>query len=361
MPAPTEPILVTGATGFIAAHIVKQLLDGGCHVRGTVRSLKNSSGVDPLKALPGGSDRLELVEADLTRPGSFDAPARGCGYIIHTASPYVLTVADAQRDLVAPAVNGTREVLAAALRAGTVRRVVLTSSMGALTDEPDRAHVLTEADWNEKSSLDRNAYYYSKTLAERAAWAFMEEEPRPFDLVVINPFMVIGPSLTPSLNTSNQVFVDLMKGTYPWILGLAWGMVDVRDVAAAHILAMTSPSANGRYICAGDTMTMREVVGLLRSHGFDTDRLPTIRLDSSIGSALVRALAFTQSTGAASYLRTHVGRMPRYDTTKIRTHLGMTFRPIRQAILQTMSDLERWGHLPPSRVNRSKTPRRASS
>ena len=264
--------------------------------------------------------------------------------IVHTASPYVLTVADPQRDLVDPAVNGTRQVLMAAQRAGTVRRVVLTSSMAAITDEPENAHVLTEADWNEKSNLDRNAYYYSKTLAEKAAWAFMEQEPRPFGLVVINPFMVIGPSLTSSLNTSNQVLADLLKGTYPGVLSLTWGMADVRDVAAAHILAMTSPSAHGRYICAGDTITMREVVDLLRKNGFD-GRLPKIGLDSSIGSALVRAVAFTQPKGAASYLKTHVGRVPRYDTTKIRTELGMTFRPISQTILQTMTDLERWGHL----------------
>lgn len=346
MPTMSAPILVTGATGFIAAHIVNQLLEIGYRVRGTVRSLKKPGDIDVLKALPGASERLELVEADLTRPGSFDGPASGCASIMHTASPYVLTVADPQRDLVDPAVNGTREVLMAAQRAGTVTRVVLTSSMAAITDEPESAHVLTEADWNEKSSVDRNPYYYSKTLAEKAAWAFMEQEPRRFDLVAINPFMVIGPSLTSPLNTSNQVLVDLLKGTYPGIVSLTWGMVDVRDVAAAHIRAMTSPSARGRYICAADTIAMRQVVELLGLNGFSRYRLPRIGLDSSIASALVRAIVFTQPKGAASYLRTHLGRVPRYDTTKICSDLGMTFRAIPQSILETMADLERWGHLP---------------
>lgn len=345
VPASTT-VLVTGATGFIAAHIVNQLLEGGYRVRGTVRSLKKPGDIDALRALPGASERLELVEADLTRSESFDGPASGCAVVMHTASPYVLTVADPQRDLVVPAVNGTREVLAAAQRAGTVRRVVLTSSMAAITDEPESAHVLTEADWNEKSSLDRNPYYYSKTLAEKAAWAFMEQEPRPFDLVSINPFMVIGPSLTSSLNTSNQMLADLLKGMYPGILSLTWGMVDVRDVAAAHILAMTSSSARGRYICAAETISMREVVELLRKNGFSRYRLPRIGLDSSMASALVKAMVFTQPRGAAAYLRTHLGRVPRYDTAKIRGDLGVAFRPLPQSILEAVADLGRWGHLP---------------
>src|SRR5439155_222332 len=165
----------------------------------------------------------------------------------------VLNSAPPQGGLVDPAVNGTRNVLGACQRAATVKRVVLTSSMAAITDEPESDHVLTESDWNEKSSLERNPYYYSKTLAERAAWTFMDERNRTFDLVVINPFLVVGPSIVPGLNTSNQIFVDLLNGTYPGIVNLTWGFVDVRDVADAHVRAMETPSARGRYICAGET------------------------------------------------------------------------------------------------------------
>ena len=123
--------------------------------------------------------------------------------------------------------------------------------MAAVTDEPDSNRVLTEDDWNTRSSLERNPYYYSKTLAERGAWDFVRQRQPLFDSIAINPFLVIGPSLVPGLNTSNQVFVDLLKGTYPGIVGLTWGFVDVRDVAAAHVRAMDTPSASGRYICAG--------------------------------------------------------------------------------------------------------------
>jgi dihydroflavonol-4-reductase len=300
--------------------------------------------------LPGAAERLELVEADLTRSGSFDAPATGCAAVMHTASPYVLDVRDPERDLVTPAVEGTRSVLTACARSGSVTRVVLTSSMAAITDEPEPDRVLTEADWNVKSSLQRNPYYYSKTLAERAAWSFVEKSRQPFDLVVINPFMVIGPSLVPSLNTSTELFVALANGTFPGILSMAWAIVDVRDVAEAHLRAMERPEAHGRYICAGEVVTMRDLVDLLRRNGYGRYRLPTRSLESRFGTWLAWLASYTRGKGTGTYLRTHLGRVPRYDNTKIRTELGMTFRPAAESILDTMADLEQWGHLPPART-----------
>src|SRR5580692_5452091 len=121
-------------------------------------------------------ERLELVEADLLRPETFPAAVAGCERVLHTASPYALDVKDPQRDLVDPAVQGTRNVLVACKAAGSVRRVVLTSSMAAVTDEPESDHLLTESDWNTRSTLERNAYYYSKTLAEKEGWRFVAEE-----------------------------------------------------------------------------------------------------------------------------------------------------------------------------------------
>jgi dihydroflavonol-4-reductase len=343
------PVLVTGATGFIASRIIEQLLAAGRSVRGSVRSLKKEQDIAPLRALAGAAERLELVEADLLDGGSFDRAAAGCTCVMHTASPYLLNATDPQRELVDPAVNGTRNVLESCERA-SVARVVLTSSMAAITDEPESDRVLTEDDWNTRSSLERNPYYYSKTIAERAAWDFVRHRKPPFDLVAINPFLVIGPSLVPALNTSNQVFVDLLKGTYPGIVGLTWGLVDVRDVATAHVRAMETPAASGRYICAGETASMRTVVGILRKHGWgDRYKLPTIGLDNSIGDLIVRLGSYLQPKGVGSYLRTHVGRVPRYDTSKIRRELGVQFRPLEQTLMDTMVDLERWGHLPAHR------------
>jgi dihydroflavonol-4-reductase len=335
-------VLVSGATGFIAAHIIKQLLEAGHQVRGTVRNPNNAASVDFLKALPG-AERLELVAADLNTPGAFDAYTIDVDYVLHTASPYVLDAKDAQADLVDPAVRGTLSMLEAAAKSPSVKRVVLTSSMAAVTDEPD-GRVLTEADWNDKSSLTRNPYYFSKAEAERAAWAFMEEHKPGFDLIVINPFMVIGPALSSAINTSNQIFVDMAKGAYPAIMAIEWGFVDVRDVADAHIRAMTAPAAKGRYICAAGNLNMRDVAALLREAGIK-GKIPTLDLSGGVGTALMKLASHFQPQGVGSYLRTHLGRVPRFDNAKIRNDLGMTFRDPATSIRDTAADLIKWDHI----------------
>lgn len=340
------PVGVTGASGFIASHIIKLLLGRGYRVRGTVRSLAKGGDHAHLRALEGAAERLELVEADLLTEGAFDAAVAGCEYVMHTASPYTLDAKDPQKDLVDPAVKGTRNVLSSCQRAGTVRRVVLTSSMAAITDEPESDHPLTEADWNTRSTLDRNPYYLSKTLAEREGWRFIAEEKPGFDLVVINPFLVIGPSLSRAINTSNQLFIDLLSGAYPGIMNFTWGFVDVRDVAAAHLLAIETPGAEGRHICAATTIAMRSVVELLASRGFQGHKLPRLGLDCALGDHVVRLSSYAQPRGVGSYLRTHVGRVPRYDNGKIQRALGLKFRPVEQSIIDTLDDLKRWGHLP---------------
>jgi dihydroflavonol-4-reductase len=344
-PVTDKPVCVTGASGFIASHIVADLLSRGYRVRGTVRDASQRDKYGFLFELPGAAERLELVSADLNPPRGFDEAVAGCEYVLHTASPYALDVKDPQKDLVDPAVRGTRAVLEACKAAGGVRRVVVTSSMAAITDEPDSERPLTEDDWNDKSSLTRNPYYYSKTLAEREAWRFAREEEPSFDVVVINPFLVIGPSLTPGINQSNQLFVDLLTGKFPGILSMAWGLVDVRDVARAHRLAIEAPSAEGRHICANATMNMREVVELLRELGYGDFKLPKLGMDCAPGDFMARLSSYFYPRGTGTYLRTHLGRTPRFDNTKIRRDLGLELTPLADTIRDTIEDLLRWGHV----------------
>lgn len=340
-----ETVCVTGASGFIASHLVQQLLDEGYRVRGTVR--REPSSYPHLTELPGARDRLELVTADLLDNDAIERAVAGAVAVIHTASPYVLDVKDPQRDLVDPAVQGTTNVLRACIAGGTARRVIVTSSMAAITDQPDSNHVYTEADWNDESSLTRNPYYFSKTLAERAAWELSSAADGLFDVITLNPFMVIGPSMTPSLNTSNQLIVDVLTGTYPGVLNVAWGFVDVRDVARAHVLALQTASASGRYICANVTMTMQQLVSYLRESGHDRYDLPRRNLQCQLGDFAIRLGSYFQPRGIGSYLRTHLGRIPYFDNAKIRRELDLTFRPIETTIEDTLADLQRWRHLEP--------------
>jgi dihydroflavonol-4-reductase len=340
-----EPICVTGASGFIASYIIRELLGVGHTVRGTVRGLKEGNKYEYLTSFPEAAERLFLVQAELLTKGSYDEAIAGCEYVIHTASPYVLDAKDPQQDLVDPALKGTLNVLQACAKAASVKKVVLTSSVAAVFDEPISGHVYTEKDWNETSSLTRNPYFYSKTMAERSAWDYIEKEKPAFELVVVNPGVVIGPSLVPSLNTSNQILRDILAGTYPMVMSLSWGFVDVRDVAHAHVLAMENENAKGRYVCTGEILSMDEIVNILREAGYGNYKLPNMKMTGTVGNALVKILVSTQPKGVRTFIRTHVGRGVEYDNSKIRQELGITFRPAKESILATVEDLIHWKHL----------------
>lgn len=347
MPSPASTakrICVTGASGFIAAHLVQQLLEQGHTVIGTVRGAAEK--YPYLTGLPGAQERLKLVEANLLEEGAFDDAVAGCDVVMHTASPYVVNVKDPQTELVDPALQGTTNVLRSCAKSSSVKRVVLTSSLAAITDEPDPEKVFSERDWNTKSNLKRNPYYYSKTLAEKAAWDFVEQQTPGFDLVVINPYMVIGPSLGPSLNESNKVLRDMLSGVYPTIMSVNWGFVDVRDVAKAHVQAMDVEAASGRYlVVSDDNLRMSEVVSILKDNGYAGYKLPKVNLASPFGDKIMRLLSYTQPKGSGSYMRTHIGREMRYDNSKVKGELNMQFISAKESILAAAKDLLKWQHL----------------
>ena len=340
-------VCITGASGFIASHIIKQLLEQGYKVKGTVRG--DISKYTYLDELPGANVLLELVQADLLTEGSFDEIIEGCDYVLHTASPYFVNVKDPQTELVDPAVKGTLNVLAACAKAKSVKRVVLTSSMAAITDEPNNNKVFTEEDWNTLSSLKRNPYYYSKVQAEKSAWDFVKSNNTDYDLVVINPFVVIGPSLGPGLNESNKIFKDMLSGGYPTVMSINWGLVDVRDVAKSHILAMETTSASGRYLVSNEAMEMKDVVSFLKNNGFNKYRLPLVNLASPVGDKIMKILSYTQPKGSATYLRSHLSKKMQYNNSKVKRDLGLEFVTAKDSIIDTLDDLIKWKHLPDKR------------
>jgi len=337
------PILVTGASGYVATTTIAQLLAKGYRVRGTVRSLTDATSKYAfLYALPGATDRLQLFAANLIDKGTFDAPAQGCEYCIHIASPFTLKEEDPERDLVIPAVQGTLNVLAACKKAG-IKRVILTSSCAAITDGPDDGKVYTEEDWNMTSSLTRNPYYYSKTRAELAAWDFVEKEGGAMELVTMNPYFIVGQEMnhnkTPgpdALGESNKVLYDLMTGAFPAKMALTWGFVDVRDVAAAHIIAMEQKDCKGRHILCSNMVSMTETADALKKI-YPKAKLPSASLACGPGTALVKIGSYFEHKNVATYLRGHVGKTFVFNGSKITKYdSGLTYRDSKSVIAETV-------------------------
>lgn len=259
-------VCVTGASGFIASWLVKDLLQRGYVVRASVRDPGDSKKIGHLLGLDGAKERLHLFKANLLEDGSFDSGIAGCEGVFHTASPFYHDVKDPQTELIDPAVKGTLNVLGSVARAPSVKRVVVTSSIAAVAynGKPRTPEVVVDESWYSDPNFCRESkmwYVLSKTLAEEAAWKFAKD--KGIDMVTINPAMVIGPLLQPTLNTSATAILNLINGatTYP---NMTFGWVHVKDVAEAHILAYENQSANGRYCLVGSVAHNSEVVGILR-------------------------------------------------------------------------------------------------
>lgn len=258
-------VCVTGAGGFIASWIVKLLLERGYTVRGTLRDPADPKKTEHLSALDGSDERLQLFKAHLLEEGSFDAVVDGCECVFHTASPFYNNPKDPQAELIEPAVKGTLNVLASCKKASSVKRVILTSSLATVvfTEKPLSPDVVVDETSFSIPELCEKAkewYVLSKTLAEQAAWKFSKDNG--IDLITINPALVIGPLLQPTLNTSNQLVLYLISGS-PVYLNYSFGWVNVKDVALAHVLAFEVPSASGRYCMADRVVHFSEVVKII--------------------------------------------------------------------------------------------------
>ncbi|KAL4586257.1 hypothetical protein LXL04_010892 [Taraxacum kok-saghyz] len=257
------------ASGYIASWIVKLLLQRGYNVHATVRSLDDPKKTEHLRALDGAKERLSLFEANLTEEGSFDSAINGCECVFHTASPVLLSVSDPQAQLLEPAVKGTLNILKSASKASSVTRVVMTSSMFAVyygVKPPDFGVVMDETWFSDPETCEQKELWYalSKTLAEDAGVKFCKEND--MDLVVINPGYVIGPILQPTLNYTSEAFINLIETGKEVFPDGIYRLVDVRDVAIAHILAFENPKANGRYCLVSAVSHSSEIMKIVHKH-----------------------------------------------------------------------------------------------
>jgi dihydroflavonol-4-reductase len=279
-----ELVLVTGGTGFIAQHCILALLKAGYRVRTTVRNLSREAEVRANLKVGGAEpgDRLALVVADLAADKGWAEAVAGSTYVLHGASPTPSGDQVREEDWVRPAVDGNLRVLRAARDAG-VRRVVLTSAIGAIAvGHPPLNRPFDETDWSDLSGKVRPVapYQKSKTIAEREAWAFIEREGRGLELAAVNPVAVLDPALGPDYSHSIRIITNLMNGQ-PGCPKINSGYVDVRDVADLHLRAMTDPRASGqRYIAiAGHSLWMVDVARILkRRMGSAASRVSTVVL-----------------------------------------------------------------------------------
>ncbi|MFJ3667811.1 NAD-dependent epimerase/dehydratase family protein [Streptomyces sp. NPDC090106] len=333
-----DTVLVTGGSGFVGGHLVRRLLERGYTVRTTVRSLTNPAKNSALEAMRVEFDgRLTLFEADLLTDGSFDEAAEGCATVFHVASPFLMPeqIKDGQRDVVDPALLGTRNVLGAVERTATVRRLVFTSTVGAIFgDYGDvdgmKDRTLAEEYVNTTSTVANNPYHYAKTVAEQAAWEAARAQDR-WTMVSVNPGLILGPALT-SASDSGSLFLleELFKGYFFYgAPDFSFTTADVRDVADAHIAAAERPDAHGRYIVAAETMTSFHDMSRILLTAYPRDpRLPRTRLPHWPVRILGPAFGLTQE-----YIRAHLGIRFRVDNSRGIRELGIGYRPVEETVL----------------------------
>ncbi|MFP4210636.1 MAG: NAD-dependent epimerase/dehydratase family protein [Alkalispirochaeta sp.] len=346
----TLTVVVTGASGYLGSWIVKTALNRGHRVRGTVRDPDDLRKTQHLREMPG-NERLALYRADLLESGSFDAAVDGADVVIHSASPFIRErITDPDTELIRPAVEGTRNVLAAVDRARSVTRVVLTSSVAAIVGDaaeaqayPDRR--VDETRWNRTSSREHEPYSYSKTMAERTAWEIADARNR-WGLVTINPAFIVGPSLSNRLDgTSVAIMRQIGDGSFrQGAPEIYLGFVDVRDVAAAHVLAAEQGDLEGRYILSAGMFSFPQIARILRERIGDAYPFPKGRVPKWLIWAIGPSVGLTRR-----YVRANVGIHYEIDNTRSREELGIEYRDIPGTVTEHFRQLIELGAVRPMR------------
>ena len=333
-------VLVTGGSGFIGSHAIAALLASDHDVRTTVRDLRREAAVRAMLSTAGvdAGERLQFIAADLTADAGWTEAVRECEFVLHVASPFPAGIPKHEDELIVPAREGALRVLRASRDAG-VRRVVLTSAFAAVGyGHPVQAGAFDESTWTDLAGSDVSAYVKSKTLAERAAWDFIEREGGGMELAVVNPVGVFGPVMGADYATSILLVQKLMDGALPGSPDLRFGVVDVRDVVDLHLRAMRDPAAKGeRFLAvAGDFMRVRDMALALRQRMGDAGRrVPTRQLPNW----LVRLAAIADPT--VRQILPELGKYKNATSDKARRRLGWSPRSNEDALVATAESLSR--------------------
>ena len=330
-----EKVLVTGGSGFIALHCIDQLLEKGFMVRTTIRSESRKEEINKaMDKYPNLDQNLEFHICDLLKDEGWEAAVDGCDYVLHVASPFILEVPSDENVLIKPAVDGTLRVLNACSKAH-VKKVVLTSSVAAVAYGHGVEKTYDESDWsNTGEDSGITPYAKSKTLAEKAAWNFVEElDPdKKFDFTVINPVGVFGPMLTRDIGTSNSLVSRLINGELPACPATHMGYVDVRDVAKAHVFSMLNSSTNNKRIIVSESeMFFVDVGRILNEAGFK--KSPTKQMPNWLGKFL--AIFIKELSGVTKSL----GRRVDTDKSLAKSLFDWQYISAKDSILDTANQL----------------------
>ena len=336
----TTPILVTGGTGYLASWIIKQLLDEGLNVRATVRNKSNTEKYKHLMKLGNeGKGALELYEADLLKEGSFDQAMSKCEVVFHAASPFqIFGIKDPQKELIDPALKGTKNILASVNKTQSVKRVILTSSCASVYDNALETvgTQLKEKSWNTTSNLKNNPYSFSKKIAEETAWEISKSQNR-WDLITINPGFILGPSLSNRTDSfSIDFMLSLLNGKMKsGVPALSFPLVDVRDVAKDHILGAFTLNASGRHIViSGKSPFYLEIAEVIKNEYGDKYPTPTKNVPNFI---LYIVAPFMKMKW--SFLKNSLGIRAELDNSYSKEDLGMSYRPIKETIIDQVRQI----------------------
>jgi nucleoside-diphosphate-sugar epimerase len=331
-------VLVTGGSGFIAGHCIVRLLERGYRVRTTIRSLDREEALRAQLARLGAADTsaLEVVVADLTSDAGWTDAAAGVHAVLHVASPVPHGAPQSDDEVIRPAREGTLRVLRGARDAG-VPRVVLTSAFHAIGFGWGRTdHVFTDDDWSKLDGPGIDAYGRSKVFAERAAWDFVRSEGRGMELVALNPVAVLGPLAGSAPSGGNAIVQRILSGQLSAYPNLWIPIVDVRDVATAHVLAMETPDAAGQrfLITSGSGLTLKQIGGIIRANlGTRAAKVAT----RSIPSFVVRITSWFRPE--LRWVAADLGNVKKIDGSKARRVLGFDPRPVEQTVVDTAESL----------------------
>jgi len=329
-------VLVTGASGYLGGWCVVQALERGYEVRATVRNPSREQELCAMiESQRDSSAGLSVVHADLASDDGWEEAVSGCEYVLHVASPFPASQPKDPNELIVPAREGTLRVLRAAFASG-VKRVVVTSSVAAVRNFagplPDRP--LNEDDWTDPDLPGLSPYPRSKTIAERAAWDLAREQNATERLAVVNPSAILGPLLSGHRSTSVGLVERLLHGM-PGMPRLSFSVVDVRDVAELHLLAMSAPEGAGqRFLAVGPSLWISEMADILRERlGPEAEKVPR----RTFPDALVRIAARFDPS-----LRSFTGDLGKrilFSSEKAEQRLGWKPRPVQDTLVDCANSL----------------------